>query len=46
MARYNTTPPLAHLFNHETHRRAQVLIMLSEAPVKRPSLDMHRIIRP
>ena len=37
---------LAHLFNHETHHRAQIQIMLSQTPVKPPALDMHRIIRP
>ena len=37
---------LAHLFNHQTHHRAQVQIMLSETLVKPPALDMHRIIRP
>ena len=37
---------LAHFFNHQTHHRAQIQIMLSETPVKAPALDMHRIIRP
>jgi uncharacterized damage-inducible protein DinB len=37
---------LAHLFNHQTHHRAQIQLMLSETPVNRPSLDMHRVIRP
>jgi uncharacterized damage-inducible protein DinB len=37
---------LAHFFNHQTHHRAQVQMMLSETPVNPPALDMHRIIRP
>jgi uncharacterized damage-inducible protein DinB len=37
---------LAHLFNHQTHHRAQIQLMLSETPVSPPSLDMHRVIRP
>lgn len=37
---------LAHVFNHQTHHRAQILLMLGETPVAPPSLDMHRVIRP
>jgi uncharacterized damage-inducible protein DinB len=37
---------LAHFFNHQTHHRAQIQMMLSETPVNPPSLDMHRVIRP
>jgi uncharacterized damage-inducible protein DinB len=37
---------LAHFFNHQTHHRAQIQIMLSETTVKPPALDMHRIINP
>jgi uncharacterized damage-inducible protein DinB len=37
---------LAHLFNHQTHHRAQIQMMLSQTPVNPPSLDMHRVIRP
>ena len=37
---------LAHLFNHQTHHRGQVHVMLSQTAVKPPSLDMHRLIRP
>jgi uncharacterized damage-inducible protein DinB len=37
---------LAHFFNHQTHHRAQIQMMLSQTPVKPPSLDMHRMIRP
>jgi uncharacterized damage-inducible protein DinB len=37
---------LAHLFNHQTHHRGQVHVMLSQAAVKPPALDMHRAIRP
>ena len=35
-----------HMFNHQTHHRAQVHTLLSHAGVKPPSLDMHRAIRP
>jgi len=37
---------IAHLFNHQTHHRAQVHVMLSDAGLQPPSLDMHRAIRP
>jgi uncharacterized damage-inducible protein DinB len=37
---------LAHLFNHQTHHRGQVHVMLSQTAVRPPSLDMHRVIRP
>jgi uncharacterized damage-inducible protein DinB len=37
---------LAHFFNHQTHHRAQVQIMLSATTVQPPALDMHRIINP
>lgn len=36
----------AHLFNHQTHHRGQVHVMLSQTPVTPPSLDMHRILNP
>jgi uncharacterized damage-inducible protein DinB len=36
----------SHLFNHQTHHRGQVHVMLSQTPVAPPSLDMHRIINP
>jgi len=35
-----------HFFNHQTHHRGQVHIMLSQTEVKPPSLDMHRILNP
>lgn len=35
-----------HLFNHQTHHRGQVHVMLSQTPVAPPSLDLHRIINP
>jgi uncharacterized damage-inducible protein DinB len=35
-----------HFFNHETHHRGQVHVMLSQTNVKPPSLDMHRILNP
>lgn len=37
---------IAHFFNHHTHHRAQVHVMLSQTSVKPPSLDLHRIINP
>jgi len=37
---------LAHLFNHQTHHRGQVHVMLSQTAVRPPALDMHRAIRP
>ncbi|HXB68927.1 MAG TPA: DinB family protein [Candidatus Acidoferrales bacterium] len=37
---------LAHLFNHQTHHRGQVHVMLSQTTVRPPALDMHRAIRP
>jgi uncharacterized damage-inducible protein DinB len=35
-----------HFFNHQTHHRGQVHVMLSQTDVKPPSLDLHRIINP
>jgi uncharacterized damage-inducible protein DinB len=37
---------LSHFFNHQTHHRGQVHVMLSQTPVAPPSLDLHRIINP
>ena len=37
---------ISHLFNHQTHHRGQVHVMLSQTAVPPPSLDMHRIINP
>lgn len=37
---------LAHLFNHQTHHRGQVHVMLSQTAVQPPSLDMHWAIQP
>ncbi len=34
----------SHLFNHQTHHRGQVHVMLSQTPVAPPSLDLHRIV--
>ena len=36
----------AHLFNHQTHHRGQVHVMLAQTPVVPPSLDLHRSINP
>jgi uncharacterized damage-inducible protein DinB len=35
-----------HFFNHQTHHRGQVHVMLSQTDVQPPSLDLHRIINP
>ena len=37
---------MVHFFNHQTHHRGQVHVMLSQTEVKPPSLDMHRILNP
>jgi uncharacterized damage-inducible protein DinB len=37
---------VGHFFNHQTHHRGQVHVMLSQTPVPPPSLDLHRIINP
>lgn len=36
----------SHLFNHQTHHRGQVHVMLSQAQIAPPALDLHRIINP
>jgi uncharacterized damage-inducible protein DinB len=33
-----------HFFNHQTHHRGQVHVMISQTGVKPPSLDMHRLL--
>jgi uncharacterized damage-inducible protein DinB len=45
---YSESPMIAvpHFFNHQTHHRGQVHVMLSQTPVAPPSLDMHRILNP
>ena len=45
---YTDLPPVAvsHLFNHQTHHRGQVHVMLSQTMVTPPSLDLHRIMNP
>ncbi|HEX7360387.1 MAG TPA: DinB family protein [Bryobacteraceae bacterium] len=37
---------VSHLFNHQTHHRAQVHVMLSQTSVVPPSLDLHRLVNP
>jgi uncharacterized damage-inducible protein DinB len=39
-------PAVLHFFNHQTHHRGQVHVMLSQTEVSPPSLDMHRILNP
>ena len=37
---------VGHFFNHQTHHRGQVHVMLSQTSIVPPALDMHRIINP
>jgi uncharacterized damage-inducible protein DinB len=37
---------VSHFFNHQTHHRGQVHVMLSQTAVTPPSLELHRIINP
>lgn len=37
---------VGHLFNHQTHHRGQIHVMLSQTSVPRPNFDLHRAIRP
>jgi uncharacterized damage-inducible protein DinB len=37
---------LPHIFNHQTHHRAQVHTLLSQLGQDPPSLDLHRVLRP
>ena len=37
---------LAHFFNHQTHHRAQIQTLLSQAGIAPPILDLHRVIKP
>ncbi len=41
-----SVPAVLHMFNHQTHHRGQVHVMLSQCGVQPPSLDMHRILNP
>lgn len=36
----------SHFFNHQTHHRGQLTVMLSQTAVRPPSLDLHRIVNP
>jgi uncharacterized damage-inducible protein DinB len=36
----------SHLFNHQTHHRGQVHVMLSQTSTPAPSLDLYRILNP
>jgi uncharacterized damage-inducible protein DinB len=42
----DAVPAVLHMFNHQTHHRGQVHVMLSQCGVQPPSLDMHRILNP
>jgi uncharacterized damage-inducible protein DinB len=37
---------VSHMFNHQTHHRGQIHVMLSQTAVPPPSLDLLRIINP
>jgi uncharacterized damage-inducible protein DinB len=37
---------VGHLFNHHTHHRGQVHVMLSQTAIAPPALDLHRIMNP
>lgn len=41
-----TSVAVSHFFNHQTHHRGQLHLMLSQTPVAPPALDLHRIINP
>jgi uncharacterized damage-inducible protein DinB len=45
---YVESAPVAfsHFFNHQTHHRGQLTVMLSPTAVRPPSLDLHRIVNP
>lgn len=45
---YAEAAPVAagHFFNHQTHHRGQVHVMLSQTPSGPPNLDLHRAINP
>src|SRR5258708_27412865 len=45
---YVETAPVAvaRFFNHQTHHRGQVHVMLSQTGAQPPSLDLHRILNP
>lgn len=45
---YVESAPVAfsHFFNHQTHHRGQITVMLSQTAVRPPSLDLHRIVNP
>src|SRR5215831_5662695 len=35
-----------HFFNHQTHHRGQVHVMISQTRIPPPSLDLHRALNP
>jgi uncharacterized damage-inducible protein DinB len=45
---YVESGPVAfgHFFNHQTHHRGQIHVMLSQTTVAPPPLDLHRIVNP
>jgi uncharacterized damage-inducible protein DinB len=45
-AQHSAAPAVLHFFNHQTHHRGQVHVMLSQTDIQPPALDMHRILTP
>lgn len=41
-----SVPAVLHMFNHQTHHRGQIHVMLSQCAIPPISLDMHRILNP
>lgn len=42
----NAAIAAGHFFNHQTHHRGQIHVLLAESGVTPPSLDLHRILNP
>jgi uncharacterized damage-inducible protein DinB len=42
----NAPVAVLHFFNHQTHHRGQIHVMISQTGIKPPSLDMYRILKP
>ena len=44
--REEPTAAAGHFFNHQTHHRGQLHVLLAQSGVAAPSLDLHRILNP
>ena len=44
--REDSAAAAGHFFNHQTHHRGQLHVLLAQAGVAAPSLDLHRILNP